>query len=457
MKIGLIKPSMGKFIDEDYVRSWSMQPLEIAVLAGMTPDHHEIKFVDDRFDEIDFSEDYDLVAIPVETYTAKRAYNIARRWRERGVPVVMGGIHVSLCEDEVRMHSDYTVVGGAEDTWVQFLDDFEKGVARETYRTDPKAKTLGHVRPRREIFDGRSYLPLEMVETGRGCPFSCDFCAIHGAFQGSYSTKELDAIVEDIAGIRKKFLYFVDDNFVSHQQRTIDLCREIAPLKKKWFSHGSITMTNNEKLMKALSESGCANILIGFESLNPKVLKAMGKSWNTRQREYNESLKKLRDHGITVYGTFVFGYDEDEPDTFERTLEFALEQKMALAAFNHLVPFPGTGLYQRLSAEKRLLYDPWWLDERSRFGEVTYRPKTMAPDELAERCFDLRNRFYSYSNVAKRACDLKANIKTPYQAAAYMISNLTSHKGVAERQYWPIGDVLTREDFDAKHQSLGNG
>lgn len=449
MKIGLIKPSMGKIIDEPYVKSWSMQPLEIAVLAAMTPEHHEVSFVDDRFETVDFDVPYDVVAIPVETYTAKRGYTIAKEFKKRGVPSVMGGIQASLCEDEVVSNSDFTVVGGAEDTWQSFLDNFEKGASQKIYRSPP-GKSLKQIMPKRELFDGRPYISMDMVETGRGCPFTCDFCAINGAFKGSYATKELDGIVQDIANTKGKFLYFVDDNFVSRPQRTIDLCNEIAPLKKKWFSHGSITMTNNDKLMTALSDSGCANILIGFESLNPKVLQAMGKSWNTKQREYTESLSKLRDHGITVYGTFVFGYDQDDPDVFERTLEFALEQKMALAAFNHLVPFPGTALFDRMKKDGRLLHDKWWLDDSYRFGEVAFQPSTMSPEQLAESCLGLRNEFYSYPNIAKRLVD-KANAKNLYQVGAFLASNVMSHKGVAARQYWPVGDVLTRSEFEAKH------
>lgn len=449
MKLTLIQPSIGKIKGEKYVKSWQMQPLSIAVLGGMTPKDIELEFFDDRFDEIPYDKETDLVAMPVETYTAQRAYKIAREFRERNVPVVMGGIHTALVPEEVIANADATVVGDAEGIWSNVINDAKLGNLQKVYRPERMKKgTLTHTIPRRELFEGKPYLSLGMVETGRGCPFTCDFCAIAGSFEGSYRSKSIDDIVTDIEAIGAKNLYFVDDNFVSNFRRTKDLCSALAPLNKKWFSHGSINMTNDSELLTALEKSGCANILIGFESLNPKNLEAMGKSWNIAKRGYTESIKKLRDHGITVYSTFVFGYDHDTVDDFQRTLDFAIEQKFALAAFNHLVPFPGTPLYQRLKSEGRLFEDKWWLKEGYKFGEVAFQPKNMSAETLAEKCFELRTQFYSYGSTFKRMLDLQANCRTPYQGLVYLIANLVSKRGIAQRQYWPIGDVVSKDELN---------
>ena len=189
------------------------------------------------------------------------------------------------------------------------------------------------------MYVNKGYLPLGLVESGRGCPFTCEFCH-YFRLQGKYRYKLVDKIIEDINNIPQKMLYFVDDNFVSKFSRTKELCDAMVPLKKKWFSHGTINMANQPELLKKLQKSGCSNLLIGFESLNEDTLKSMGKSWAVVKRGYAESIKILRDYGISIYGTFVFGYDQDKPGDIEKTLEFAIEQKMSMAAFNHLVPYP---------------------------------------------------------------------------------------------------------------------
>ncbi|MGD2068659.1 MAG: radical SAM protein [Gemmatimonadota bacterium] len=445
MKIQLVNPAMGKRTGERYVRSWSMQPLNIAVLSALTPDEHEVSFMDDRFDEVDYDVEADLVAIPVETYTARRAYSIARRFQDRGVPVVLGGIQASLVPEEVAAHGDSVMVGDAEHAWARIVTDAARGELRPRYDEARTSGELAHVRPDRSIYGERPYLPLAMVEAGRGCPFNCDFCAIAGSYESTYRAKDIDAIVEDVAGLDSDLLYFVDDNFVSRPRRTRELAAAIRALDKRWFSHGSITMANDDDLLARMAESGCANILIGFESLDQATLEAMGKSWNTRRYEYGEALAKLRDHGITVYGTFVFGYDTQTLDDVKRTLEFAIEERLCLAAFNHLVPFPGTPLYRRLRAEGRLLDDDWWLSDEGSFGEVTFRPRNMTAEKLAEACYDARRDFYRFGSVLRRARDFKANLRDPYSAFTYFAVNLVSNKGIKRRQGWPVG----REDDGA--------
>jgi radical SAM superfamily enzyme YgiQ (UPF0313 family) len=448
MKITMIQPSMGLITGEKYVKSWQMQPLSLAVLAGMTPDDVEVEFVDDRFNEIPYDSDSDLVAITTETYTAQRGYVIADEFRSRGKPVVIGGIQTSLIPGEAAQHSDSVAIGDSEFIWPQIVKDAKTGTLQKVYRAQPRKGELPHIDPRRDLFDKKKYIGLEMVETGRGCPFTCDFCSIAGSYEGSFRTKSIDDIVSDIETLKGNTLYFVDDNFVSKLSRTKELCEALVPMKKKWFSHGSIHMANDPELLKLMEKSGCANILIGFESLNPKNLEAMGKSWGVAKRDYTESIKKLRDHGVTIYGTFVFGYDHDTVDDFDRTLEFAIDQKFALGAFNHLVPFPGTPLYDRLKSQGRLLDESWWLNPKYRFGEVAFQPANMSPETLAEKCYDCREQFYSYGSTFKRMFDFKANCRDPLQSIIYLAANLTSKKGIAQRQGWPVGGVVTRDELN---------
>lgn len=443
MKIIFIQPSIGKFTDRPYVKTWQMQPLAIAVLAAMTPPEVEIQFIDDRFDVIPDNIQADMVAIPVETYTAQRAYHISKIIRLKQIPVVMGGIHAALLPQEVAEHADAVVTAGAENVWQQLIHDLQKKQLKKFYSNLDLQTHLTHIAPARHIFKGKPYLPLEMVETGRGCPFSCDFCAIAGAHQKKYRSKRIDDIVNDVASLKGKFLYFVDDNFVSQFKRTKELCDALAPLKKRWFSHGSINMAQDLDLLKRLEKSGCTNILIGFESLNPVTLAAMGKTWNVIKRSYQEAIMRLRDHGISIYGTFVFGYDTEGLDDIDRALEFAIEQKLALAAFNHLVPFPATPLYDRLRKENRLFEEKWWLRPGYRFGEVAFRPKNYSAEILGEKCYLARKAFYQHSCTFKRLLDLKTHCKSLMDILIFLSANFSSKRGIAERQSWPIGDVLT--------------
>ncbi len=442
MKLTLIYPSMGKILNEKYVKSWQMQPLSIAVIAGLTPNDIDITFYDDRLDEIPYDDPTDLVAISVETYTAKRAYTIADEYRKRGIPVVMGGMQASLIPEEVSQHADATVVGDAEPVWQDVLEDAKNNQLQTYYRTPRKNGLLTHTRPDRTIYQDKNYLSLELIEAGRGCPFACDFCAIAGSYHQSYRMKTIDDIVNEVGRVDGKNLFFVDDNFISKSRQTKELCHAIAPLNKKWFSHGSINMTNDDELLDCLAKSGCANILIGFESLNPKVLQAMGKSWNIAKRDYSEAIQKLRDRGITIYATFVFGYDDDTEDDIKRTFEFAVEQKFCMAAFNHLVPFPGTPLYDRLKKDDRLINDKWWLTSGQTFGDVFFKPTKMSAETLAQRCYECRQEYYSYHSIFKRSLDFKANCNGWYQSLIYFITNHVSRKGILQRQGWPIGDLI---------------
>lgn len=439
MKVTLISPSIGKVPGTKYVKSWSMYPLNIAVVAGLTPRDVELKFYDDRFENIPYDEPTDLAALPVETYTAKRSYSIASEFRKRHVPVVFGGIHPTLVTDEAMQYADAIVIGDSEHLWRKILEDAKNKSLRKTYSLRVNGKNLERVIPDRSIFDGRKFLPIDLIETGRGCYFDCDFCAVTAAHQKTYRTKSIGDIVKEVESVQSRNIYFVDDNFVADFRRTKELCDALIPLGIRWSSQGSVNMADDPMLLSKLEKSGCFNMLIGFESLNPKALELMGKSWTSSKRSYEDSMKRIRDSGITVYATFVFGYDTDTKDDFKRTLDFAIEQKFAITAFNHLVPFPGTPLYKRLEKQGRLLYDNWWLRDNGRFGEVVFQPANMSPLELTEGCFDCREQFYGYGSIMKRLLDFKANSKSLTSAGFFAWVNLFSRGESKKRQGWPIG------------------
>lgn len=439
MRIALIQPAMGREGDE-YVASWKMEPLSMAALAGLTPPEHSVTFWDDRTEAIPYDDPVDLAAISVETYTARRAYQIARQYQRRGVPVVMGGYHASLVPDETAQFADAILVGEAEDIWPQMVADAAAGKLKPRY-TAPGRPNLLHRMPDRRIFRGKRYLPLTLVESGRGCRFACDFCSIASFYGSTFEPRAPQDVATEIAATGRKWVFLVDDNFTADFDRAKALCRALIPQKIRWISQATINTARDPEMMDLLQKSGCAALLIGFESLSSANLKAMNKTFNQGVENYRESLKRFQERGIKIYATFVFGYDTDTPDLYRRTLDFALENDFFLAAFNHLQPFPGTPLYRRMEAEGRLLYDRWWLEPDYRFGQLVFQPSGISKHELYERLQGMRREFYSVRNIALRARNWKANLLGPGPGWLYLLSNWMLRKELDEKWVTPLGDL----------------
>ncbi|MBI2824414.1 MAG: B12-binding domain-containing radical SAM protein [Planctomycetia bacterium] len=441
MRLTLIYPSVGRNGDRPYVRAWQMQPLSMALLASLTPDDVEVRFYDDRMETIPFDEPTDLVAISVETFTALRAYRIARQFRARGVPVVMGGYHVTLVPEEAQAEADAIVVGDAEPVWRELLEDARCGRLRPVYQANGP-KSLSGLRPRRPLFDRYNYQNITLVEFARGCNFTCDFCSITAFHRASHHHRPVAEVAEEMAATGSRRFFIVDDNIVSQPARARDLCRALAPLGINWVGQASIHIARDDELLALLVESGCRGVLIGMESLDPANLRDMGKSWNLAPGSYEESLRRFREHGLAVYGTFVFGYDNDTRGLIEDSVAFAREQKLFLAAFNHLIPFPGTPLYRRLEEQGRLLKPRWWLDPSSRVGEVVFRPRQLEPDELEALCLDARRKFYAWGSIFERLRDRRANASTLLLAGVYLGLNIGAHFDIDLRQGMSLGAGL---------------
>lgn len=411
------------------------------MIAGLTPPDVEIRFWDDRMERIPFDEPTDLVAISVETYTARRAYQIASEYRRRGVPVAMGGFHAMLCPNEVARYADITVVGEAEEIWHQVIDDVRHGRWQRRY-TATLRPLLGTVRPDRRIFQGKRYLPLQLVESGRGCHFVCDFCAIQTAFGATQTRRPIDTILAEIGEIdRPKDLYFfVDDNITSNLNEAKEFYRALAPLGIRWISQASINAAHDEEFLNLIVRSGCQGILIGFESMDRSTLKSMGKSFNTMGGGYAKAMANIRKAGLRVYGTFVFGYDHDTPDSFDAAVDFAISEKLFIGAFNHLTPFPGTEVYRKLLEQDRLTSDAWWLDPKYKYNQIPFRPKTFSPEELQARCLDARRRFYSWSSIMTRMRE--ATNRSPASVLRlYFLMNMMLRREVGQRNHLPLGDA----------------
>jgi radical SAM superfamily enzyme YgiQ (UPF0313 family) len=417
-----------------------MEPLPPATIAGLTPPDVDIRFYDDRMERIPYDEPTDLVAISVETYTARRAYQIASEYRRRGVPVVMGGFHPTLCPDEVSEYAESVVIGEAEESWPRLIDDFRSGTMQRCYRSAARPSLSG-VRPDRRIFRGKRYLPIGLVEAGRGCHFRCEFCAVQSVFKNTQNRRPLDQVISEVASLRgtRRMFFFVDDNITSNLAEAKEFFRALADLKIRWVSQSSINAAHDEEFLDLLARSGCQGVLIGFESLNPVALASMNKAFNTMRGGYEVALANLRRFGLRLYATFIFGYDADTAESFARATEFAREHRFYIAAFNHLTPFPGTPLYARLATERRLLYDAWWLDPRYRYNAVPFRPATMTPEALASHCLQARRTFYSWSSIVRRGFDA-VNRADAFMFRNFFPINSMLRVDTNRRDGFPLGD-----------------
>lgn len=423
-----------------YLRLWEMEPLQPALLAALTPRDVTVRFYDDRLEAIPFGEPTDLVAMSVETYTAKRAYQIASEYRRRRVPVVMGGFHASLCTEEVSRYAESVVVGEAETVWAELVDDYRHGKARKLYRGTGRAQLNGTM-PDRRVFCGKRYLPLGLVETGRGCPQHCEFCAVQSMFNQIHSMRDPAAIAAEIRELRhrQKLFFLVDDNLTATPARTKELCRALMPLKIRWMSQATIQVGQDDELLELMARSGCVGVLIGFESLKRQNLEAMGKQLNLAEADYAALIANVQRHGLAVYGSFVFGYAHDTPASFEEAVAFARQTKLHIAAFNHLIPFPGTPLYRRLEREGRLQHPAWWLADSFRFNEVPFEPVGMSAEQLQQGCLAARRKFYAVGSIWERQRRPK-NGADGFLRWNYFAINFMHQTEVGNRNGYPLGD-----------------
>jgi radical SAM superfamily enzyme YgiQ (UPF0313 family) len=436
VKLTFVMPCVGREPGRAYVKAWQMEPLAIAVLSALTPPGWEKRFYDDRLEEVDYGHRPDLVAINVETYTARRAYQIAGKFRRAGAKVVMGGFHATLLPDEVGEYADVVVTGSAEPVWAEVLSDIASGREKRRYDGDIAFEPA---MPDRSIYGGKAYTPVTLVETGRGCRFDCEFCSISSFFRRTWTPRPISEVVSEMASSGGKTFFFIDDNLVADRGHAKALFEAIAPLRIRWVGQISVDAARDPSLVDLMRRSGCIGVLIGFESLDPRNLDRMGKRVNREAADFADCVEALRRARIAVYATFIFGYDGDDAGAFERTLDFCMESRFFFAAFNHAVPFPGTALYGRLKAEGRLLKEKWWLEGEYRFGDMAFRPASMPPEELSRTCLRYRKKFYGLPSLFRRGLDFRANCSDPFKWAVFWSQGLLGRGDIGLRQGLPLG------------------
>jgi radical SAM superfamily enzyme YgiQ (UPF0313 family) len=441
MRITFIKPTIGRMEHSLYVDEGRMEPLMLAVLAGMTPPDVEVKLYDDRMEAIPVDEPTDLAAITVETYTARRAYEIAADYRARGVPVILGGMHVTLFPEEAEAHADSLFLGDAETVWHEVVADARTRKLKRRYQGPPGIAQLDGSLPRRDLFNGKGYLPLTLMQYSRGCRFACSFCAVSEYFDKKHYIRRIDHVLKEIEAQDRRFVFFVDDNIASHREALKDLCRELMGMKIHWVSQASLDITQDLEIMKLMMDSGNAGNVTGFESITAESLQDARKAPNLPGfSRYAREVAVLRDHGMQTWAAFTLGYDHDTRDSIKATLDFALESRFAFSAFNILMPYPNTPLYHQLQKQNRHLFDgKWWLHPEYRFNQAAFVPKRMTPEELTIACHEARKAYNSIPALLKRFSDVKTHLRSLWKVGTYWKYNAIFRKEVYKKHGMRFG------------------
>ncbi len=420
MKIELVR------VTHERVRPWQvfLGSLALPVLAALTPPNIEVRITDERTEWIDYESDADLIGLTYFTADAHRAYKTADEFRKRGKFVVMGGPHASMLPEEAICHADSVVIGEAELVWRDLLSDFQKGSAGKLYQSKTPVKMENFPLPGRNLVKQRGFTTIEMVETSRGCPFSCDFCYIPTLFGRGYRLRPVEDVIKEIKTLKKRHLSFTDDNLVGNLDRAKDLFKKLIPLRKKWFGNFSLARVNDTELLKLAAQGGCIRMGLGFESVSQKSLDGVNKGFNKVKR-YQEIVKKIHDQGIAILAYFMFGFDEDDVSIFPRTVEFIEKNSIDRPIFFILTPAPKTRLYQRLLLERRIIETDW---SHADGTNVMFRPKLMTADELQEGYRWVTDQVYSLSSITRRCLKSFEYTNPIYSFALNIAGKLDAHR-----------------------------
>ncbi len=381
-------------------KSLRYSPLTLPTLAALIPDdiEHELVLYDEGIEDIPADLEADIIGITVITGTARRSYELAKEYRSRGITVVLGGPHVTLVPDDAEPHADCIVVGYAEDTWPQLLQDFRAGKLQPRYLQSPDLSLAGRPRARRDLIDAGRYVETHVFEATRGCVHRCDFCVVPFAWGRKPYQKPVDEVIDEIRSTGARRAIFIDLNLIADKNYAAELFEAMIPLKLKWGGLATSLLARDDHLLELCARSGCIGLLVGFESISHAGLKDIHKGFNSPEL-YAEWIDKFHSYGIAINGTFVFGLDNDTPEAFEKTAQFVIDTGIDLPRFAILTPFPGTALYHRLAAEDRITTRNWELYDGQ---HVVFQPAHMSAEALQQGNLETWRRVYSYGSIAKR-------------------------------------------------------
>ena len=430
MKIKLIAPHEQSEDNISSAQTFKIQKVNLPLLAALTPPEHEVRIVDEAFAPDDIDEEVDLVGITVMTDLALRAYQIADTYRQRGVKVVLGGIHPTVLPGEALQHADAVVIGEAEEVWSKLLSDATSGKVQKLYGANKITYLNGMSVPRRNFYPRpihRGYTPIAIgIETARGCPYDCEFCSIGTVMGRQYRARPASEVIAEIESIDSPHLFFVDDALALNRPTAKKLFTEMSPLRRRWAGQGLVSLAEDPELLRLMRRSGCVGLLIGFESVQKKTHDGMKKIKNLKI-DFSEAIRRFHGEGIAILGAFIFGFDHENKDVFDQTLEFSIKNRLDCIELRILAPFPGTRLYSRLLKEGRLFVPNWWLQGYPP-DTLLFQPKGMTVDELIEGFIRLNRQTYSFGSMIKRFFGMSPWKRNPLGCLVYAGSNLATRK-----------------------------
>ena len=444
MKILLISPVYQ--VDKPSQELLTLPALSLHIIASLTPEEHEVKIVEEEVKLTDTNEDCDLVGISCYTANIRRCYYLADKFRARGIPVVLGGIHPTVMPEESGRHADAVVIGEAEKIWGKLLEDVKNGQLKKVYH-DPYPAIDNYVelktrKPR--LNHGFGVLP---AETSRGCPYTCDFCAVPVHYGRVQRHKPVEHVVRDLVDSGGKRFFFVDDNIMGNPSYSRELLKAMIPLNIKWAAQSSIkVIQKNPDLLDLAKKAGCAGLFFGLETISKPALKAMGKSIRDIV-EIEDTIKMIRDSGVYFYSGMIFGFDSDTESVFDDTLEFIQKNKLGSIGINILTPYPGTPLFTRLESEGRIISTNWD-DYNFIWGRVVFKPKNFTPEKLFEETLRIKTETARFGRVMERmhwrhaGYHLAINYGMNREAKLIMKNHL---KRQAEAEIRPIPNVFEME------------
>lgn len=350
MKILLISPVIGDGVRREKGLLWPS--LALYILEGLTPAEHSVKIVEEEFERIPFDEEFDLAGISCMTANAPRAYHLSDGFREKGIKVILGGIHPTILPDEALQHADSVVIGEAEGVWKKVLNDIMAGHLQKKYH-DPDPDLSIYVPKNFNKILRRKPFNLLPIITTRGCPYDCDFCSVTNIFGKKIRHVPIENVIRDIVHSGSKKVIFYDDNIIGQPKYAKELFNAIKPLNIKWVGQATISLINDTELMHLAVESGCKGLLIGLESISESQMNSMKKCIKSRD-QLKHALKDIMKIGILVHATIIYGFDADTNRVFEDTVRFLIDCKISTVSFCILTPLPGTKTYDNLLREDRL-------------------------------------------------------------------------------------------------------